>query len=211
VTDWIDISVGITNRMPHWPGDPAPRVRRVADMSRGDVCNVTAIDMPAHTGTHMDAPLHFVAGGAPIDTMPLDATVGEARLIAIENEEVITPAELAAHHIQRGERLLFKTVNSDRCWQRECFLKHFVHLSADASRYLVNCGVRTVGVDYLSIGAYQGDGVETHQILLGGGVWAIEGLDLAGVPPGRYELICLPLKLVGADGAPARAIVRPLQ
>lgn len=211
MTPWIDITVSIRNRMPHWPGDPLPHVHSIAEIRKGAPCNVTAIDMSAHTGTHMDAPLHFIDGAASIDRMPLDATVGEARVIEILDQHVITRDELSGHRLEKGERLLFKTRNSGRCWSRDCFIKDFIHINAAAASYLVDCGVRTVGVDYLSIGAYQGDGVETHRILLGAGVWAIEGLNLASVSPGRYELVCLPLKLLGADGAPARAIVRPLQ
>lgn len=197
--------------MPHWPEDPAPHVYRISNINEGDVCNVTAIDMTAHTGTHIDAPLHFIRDGMSVDRMPFGATVGEARVVAIADPNVITRAELREHSPQPGERLLLKTANSPRVWVRGCFLKHFVHLDADAARYLAECQVRTIGVDYLSVGAYQGDGVETHTILLSAGIWAIEGLNLSVVGPGRYELVCLPLKLIGADGAPARAILRPLQ
>lgn len=180
-------------------------------MDRGDVCNVTSISMPAHTGTHLDAPLHFVRDAEPIDRMPLDAGIGEARVISIANPEVVTREELEQYRPARGERLLLKTANSDRCWKRRCFLKEFVHLNAGAAAYLVDCAIQLVGIDYLSIGAYEGDGVETHRILLGAGIWALEGLNLSEIEPGRYELICLPLKLIGADGAPARALLRPLQ
>jgi arylformamidase len=210
MTGWIDISVPLRSRMAHWPGDAPLYLDQVSDMARGDAANVSTISMSVHTGTHMDAPRHFVADGPGIDTMPLNATVGTARVIEIQDEDTITAEELERHTIVRGDRLLFKTRNSERCWKSRCFLKQFVHIRADAAQYLASHRVRCVGVDYLSVGGYQTDGVETHQILLGAGIWLIEGLDLSGVEPGRYELVCLPLKIEGGDGAPARAIVRKL-
>jgi arylformamidase len=208
VSDWIDISVPLQSGMPHWPGDPVPAMERALNMDRGDVCNARHLRMSAHTGTHMDAPLHFIANGESIDRMPIIATVGPARLIEIENPDFITPEELARHDIRPGERLLFKTRNM---WDNPTFTKTFVHCNAAAGRYLVDRKVQTVGIDYLSIGAYERDGVETHQILLGAGIWVIEGLNLAHVQPGNYDLICLPLKILGGDGAPARAVVRKIE
>ncbi len=209
--NWIDISVPLQSPMPHWPGDPSPLMDRVADMDRGDACNVRYLRMSAHTGTHVDAPLHFVNTGQSIDQMPLTATVGPARVIAIEHSESLTPEELARHSIQRNERILFKTRNSPAAWNSPDFVKQFVHCNAAAAAYLVERQVQTIGIDYLSIGAYEGDGVETHKILLGAGIWIVEGLNLTGVEPGAYELICLPLKIIGGDGAPARAIVRRIE
>jgi arylformamidase len=205
---WIDISVAVQSAMPHWPGDPAPTLDRVVDMDRGDICNVRYLTMSAHTGTHMDAPLHFIRDGRSIDSMPLTATVGPARVISIENSEFITPEELSLHHIQPNERVLFKTINSAGIWNSPEFVKNFVHCNAAAAAYLVERQVQTIGIDYLSIGGYECDGVETHQILLGAGIWVIEGLNFADVEPGNYDLICLPLKILGGDGAPARAIIR---
>jgi len=141
--------------------------------------------------------------------MPLDATLGTARVISIEHPHAILPDELEGHHLQPGERVLFRTRNSEHCWTTDQFVEDFVYISAAAARFLVDRQVRTVGVDYLSVGGYVFDGVETHQILLGAGLWVIEGLNLAAVEAGVYELICLPLRIAGADGAPARAILRP--
>jgi arylformamidase len=209
--DWFDISVPLRTGMPHWPGDVPVNIQQTMDMAAGAVCNLRTLSMSAHTGTHMDAPLHFVSDGASIDTMPFDATVGPARVVAITNERSITREELKIIQPRSNERLLFKTRNS-QLWRdrRRSFIKDFVAIEADAARYLVDCGVRTVGVDYLSVGAYEKDGVETHRILLGAGVWVIEGLDLSAVDPGDYELVCLPLRIEGGDGAPARAAVRRL-
>lgn len=209
MSEWIDISVALRTGMPHWPGDIPVNITQTMNIGAGDVCNLRTLSMSAHSGTHMDAPLHFLAGGAAIDTMPFDATVGHARVVGIQSESAITRDELEACRPQPGERLLFKTGNS-RWWKNRCrlFMKNFVAVDADAARYLVDCGVRTVGVDYLSVGAYKGDGVETHRVLLGAGVWVIEGLDLSSVEPGLYDLVCLPLRIEGGDGAPARAALR---
>lgn len=210
MSGWIDISVPLRSGMVHWPGDPPPSMDRALDMDAGDVCNARVLHMSAHTGTHMDAPLHFVRDGMSIDQMPLDATVGVARVIAIQDPDTIGRRELELFDIRKGERLLFKTSNSAHCWKCRYFLKEFVHVNAEGARYLVDRGVSAIGVDYLSVGAYKADGVETHQILLGAGVWIVEGLDLSAVAPGTYELLCLPLKIAGGDGAPARAFLRSL-
>lgn len=167
------------------------------------------LELGAHTGTHMDAPKHFLADGAGLDDMPLDASIGPARVISIAHPQVILPAELEAHRLQAGERVLFHTRNSERCWKNDQFVEDFVYISAAAAQFLVQRQVRTVGIDYLSVGGYVHDAVETHRILLGAGIWLIEGLNLSAVKPGAYELVCLPLRVAGADGAPARAILRP--
>ena len=207
---WIDISVPLYTGMVHWPDNPAVRIERMLDLARGEAANVSVIELGAHTGTHMDAPRHFYADGAGLDEMPLDAALGPARVIRIAHPQAILPAELEAHNLQAGERVLFRTQNSEHCWNTDQFVEDFVYISAAAAQFLVDRQVRTVGVDYISVGGYVYDGVETHQILLGAGLWLIEGLNLAAVAPGAYELICLPLRVVGANGAPARAILRPL-
>jgi arylformamidase len=178
------------------------------DIERGDAANVSVISLGSHTGTHMDAPIHFVPGGEGMDRMPLDATVGRARVIEIQDPVSIKPDELDPHGIGRGERVLFKTQNSTRRWWAEDSVENFVYVSQEAARYLADRGVRTVGVDYLSVGGFGKEGVETHQALLGAGIWVIEGLDLSEVEPREHELICLPLKVEDGDGAPARAILR---
>jgi arylformamidase len=204
----MDISVPVRNGMVHWPGDPDFHIERATDQEKGDVATVSRMALGVHTGTHMDAPLHFVRHAASIDTMPLDATVGIARVIAIHDRKSIQREELLGHGITSGERILFKTANSDHSWDSDRFDEEFVFISQDGARYLAERGVRTVGVDYLSVGGYREDGVETHAALLGAGIWVIEGLNLRGVEPGTYELLCLPLRLMGAEGSPARAILR---
>jgi arylformamidase len=208
VSNWIDISVPVRNGMVHWPGDPDFHIERALDQEKGDVATVSRMSLGLHTGTHMDAPLHFIRGAITIDQMPLDATVGPARVIPIADTKSIKRDELVAHNIAAGERILFKTSNSARSWKSDRFDEDFVFISADAARFLAEVGVRTVGVDYLSVGGFREDGPETHHALLGAGVWIIEGLDLSAVEPGEYELVCLPLRLIGAEGSPARAILR---
>jgi arylformamidase len=209
--DWIDVSVPLRTGMVHWPDNPPVSIERVQDIERGDVANVSRLSLGVHTGTHMDAPIHFFRTGKGIDSMPLTATIGQARVIEIRDPESIKPEELHSYGIKRGERVLFKTRNSTRCWQTEDFVEDFVYISQEAARYLAAQQVQTVGVDYLSVGGFFKDGVETHHALLGAGVWIIEGLNLSNVEPGIYELICLPLKIEGSDGAPSRAVLRPTE
>lgn len=208
--DWIDVSVPVYTGMAHWPDNPPIVIERMLDMDRGDAANVSKLSLGAHTGTHMDAPLHFLPNGAALDTLPFSATIGPARVIEIHDPVSIKPGELAAHAIQAGERVLFKTVNSPRCWQTDAFVEDFVYIAADAAAFLATRGVQTVGVDYLSVGGFFADGAATHDALLKAGIWVIEGLNLTQTQAGAYELICLPLRLLNADGAPARAILRPI-
>lgn len=209
MSDLIDVSVPLREGMPVWPGDTPFGISRVSDMARGDHNNLSQLCLGAHTGTHVDAPAHFLADGATIDTMPLDALVGECRVLAIEAQDAIPADELRAHDIGEGERVLLKTRNS-ALWADDTFHEDFVHLSTGAAEYLAEVRPRCLGVDYLSVGGYHSNGTAVHRALLGAGVWLIEGLDLSAVMPGRYELLCLPLRLVGAEGAPARAVLRPL-
>lgn len=205
---WIDVTVPVQNGMVTWPGDPSFHIDRAEDQQKGDQATVSRMTLGVHTGTHMDAPLHYIPNGRSIETMPLDATLGEARVIAIRDRESVKRDELIPHGIGAGQRILFRTANSERAWMSTRFVEDFVYISLDAARYLAECGVRTVGVDYLSVGGFRKDGPETHEALLSAGVWIIEGLDLRAVEPGEYDFVCLPLKLVGAEGSPARAILR---
>jgi arylformamidase len=205
---WADVTVPLRNGMVHWPGDPAIEVTRVLSLEKGDPATLSAISMGAHTGTHVDAPCHFIEGGATLDAIPFDAFLGPARVLAIEDPVAVTPEELSRHRVRRGERLLFKTRNSERAWSGEEFHEDFVPISLAAAGFLAARGVRLVGVDYLSVGGFAKDGKETHVALLAAGVWILEGLDLSRVAPGRVDLVCLPIRLAGADGAPARVLVR---
>lgn len=205
---WIDVSVAFRTGMAHWPDNPPVRITRILDMKQGDECTLSMISMGAHSGTHMDAPVHFLRGGKGLDQMPLSAVIGPARVIAVRDPERITVEELRPHRIRRGERILFKTRNSARVWKTDAFTKEFVYLSTEAGKFLAARRVRTVGVDYLSVGGYEKNGPEVHRALLKAGVWIIEGLDLSRARPGEYDLICLPIKIARGDGAPARAVLR---
>jgi arylformamidase len=208
LSDWIDVSIPLRPGMPRWPGDFPFEISRDKEMSKGDDYNLSRVAMSVHSGTHMDAPLHFIRDGRPMDALPFNAVVGRARIIEIEDEEAIKPDELDRHEIEAGERILFKTVNSSRAWKSDEFYEDFVYISKEGAGYLTMKKVLTVGVDYLSVGGFRKDTAETHHALLGAGIWVIEGLDLSAVPAGHYDLICLPLRLTGAEGSPARALVR---
>lgn len=208
MSDWVDISVGLRDGMVRWPGNPRVSIKRVNSLSRGAHSNVSLLSMGTHTGTHIDAPVHFLAGRAGIDRMPFSATNGPARVLELRSRSAISAQELRRYAPRRGERLLLKTSNSARCWKTARFIKDFVYLSTEAGRYLAERGVRTVGVDYLSVGGFRKNGGELHHVLLEAGIWIVEGLDLSGVSAGRYDLACLPVKIVDGDGAPARAFLR---
>ena len=206
--DWIDISMPLRNGVAGWPGDVPFEFARRMTLEQGCDYNISMITMSTHAGTHIDAPLHFLEGGKSIDELPLGATVGPARVIEIEYEESIKPGELDGNDIQQGERLLFKTANSKKAWHDMPFMESYVYISVEAAEYLVERRVRCVAIDYLSVGPTDMDvACPVHRTLLGGGIWIIEGVYLADVPAGPCELICLPLRVVGAEGAPARAIL----
>jgi arylformamidase len=210
-SDWIDVSVPMRTGMVHWPGNPPVTIERTLNLDRGDSANVSRISMGTHTATHMDAPAHFLRSGQSIDELPLSTAIGRARVIQIEDMKSVKPGELVRHKIRRGERILFKTRNSPRCWQSDSFVEDFVYLSADGAKYLADRGVRMVGIDYLSVGGFKNDGSQTHRLLLEAGIWIVEGLDLSKVEQGVYLLVCLPLKIAGGDGAPARVLLKPVK
>lgn len=209
-TGWVDASVPVRDGMLSWPDDPPVEIGLSLDIAAGDPANVTKLSISAHTGTHMDAPRHFLPEGAGIDTMPLEATMGPARVIEISDHDAVTASELAGHDLGRGERILLRTRNSARRWWSEPFDPEFVHIEPEAAALIAQAGVRTVGVDYLSVGGME-SGARTHHLLLEAGVWIIEGLELTSIAAGDYDLLCLPLRLVGSDGAPARAFLRAIE
>lgn len=210
-SEWIDISLTIHSGMAHWPDNPPVKIEPSQCLAHGDVCNISKLTLGSHTGTHVDGLNHFIQGSLGVDQMPLDATIGRAKVIEIKDHESIKIAEIKPHNLQTGDRVLFKTQNSQRCYDTDEFVPDFVYISTEAAKYLANKGVRTVGVDYLSVGGYQGNVVEVHHALLGSGVWVIEGLNLAQVSPGEYELICLPIKIKDGDAGLARAILKPIE
>jgi arylformamidase len=208
IAPWIDISIPISNTMVHWPNDPPINIKQSKSLEDGNTTNLSQISMGVHSGTHIDAPLHFIEHGEAVDRMPLSTMIGRARVIDIQDTESIKPKELIPHRIRRGQRILFKTVNSSNVWHANSFVDNFVFISDEAADFLAKRGVSVVGVDYLSVGSFKYGGSYVHKTLLGNGVWIIEGLDLSPVGSGTYDLVCLPLKIYQGDGSPARAILR---
>jgi arylformamidase len=203
-----DISLPISESLVVWPGDPPIRITQPSHLDRGDEATVTRLDMGAHTGTHVDAPAHFVPGGSGVDDLDLNVLVGPALVVDAREADALSADVLETLPIPLGtERVLFRTRNSD-LWARgePEFHNEFVAITESGARWLIERGVRLVGVDYLSVAPFDAI-IPTHRALLRAGVVAIEGLDLSGIGPGAYQLVCLPLKIVGADGAPARAIL----
>lgn len=204
-----DISVPVGPGLPVWPGDPQIVLERYVAISRGDLANVSRLACSVHSGTHVDAPVHFVQGGSAVDGMPLDVLIGPAAVVELLDVEVITPARLEhLNLLPPPTRLLFKTSNS-QLWANPHheFSFNYVALTSEAAEWVVRKGIRLVGVDYLSVQRFTDREPLTHRVLLEGGVVIVEGLDLREVPPGHYQLVCLPMKLVGSDGAPARAVL----
>ncbi len=172
---WIDISVPIRDAMVHWPSDPPVSIRRVKDIEKGDTANLSVISMGVHSGTHVDAPIHFVKEGKGVENIPLDTVVGRARVIEIRDPESIKPEELVGHHIRGGERILFKTENSSHVWQKYEFVEDFVFISDAAADFLVDSGVRLIGIDYLSVGSFKHSGSYVHKTVNRQRKWATSG------------------------------------
>ncbi len=203
-----DISVGVSPDMPVWPGDPPLILEPLKSIADGAHANVSRLACSVHVGTHIDAPRHFIDGAKGVDKLSLNVLMGRAYVINLPEALVIDAAILESAGIPpRTRRVLFKTRNS-RYWamgERQ-FQKDFVAIDASGAQWLVRKRVQLVGVDYLSVAPF-GHGIQTHKILLGAGTVIVEGLNLSEVSQGRYKLYCLPIKLIGSDGAPARAIL----
>lgn len=206
---WIDVSVPITSEMPAWPGDPPVWVREVQPFQEDDPARVSVLSMSSHTGTHVDAPAHFIEDGATIDEIDPDVGLGEAHVVDVGEAAVVEPEHLGSVDLEEVDRLLIRTRNSPQLWERGEFVQTFAHLSTETAEHLAEAGLDLVGIDYLSVAGYETNEVPVHQALLDAGVWILEGLNLAGVPEGAVELACLPLKVEECDGAPARAMVKP--
>ena len=200
-----DISMTIKNGMLVYPGDPGVSLKRVKEIGHGSSANLSEYCMGSHTGTHIDPPFHFLPEGAKVDAMPLAPFIGPALVIEAPYDE-INREFLKKAALENVERLLFKTKNSGFS-QDPAFHEDFAHLTGDAAAFLVELGVRLVGIDYMSVEKYHSKDHAVHMAFLKAGVVILEGLDLSGVGPGWYELLCLPLKVEGGDGAPARAVL----
>jgi arylformamidase len=205
----IDITVPFRPDGPLWPGDPAPRTSLMKSIEGGYRCNVTRLDTGVHFGTHLDAPCHFIEGGKGVDQIDLGVLVGPCVVGEVADAAEITPDQLAALNLAPGTtRLLLKTRNS-ALWDDPAhpFFRDFTALTAEAARWVVDRGIRLIGIDYLSIQLFADPVSTTHLVLLGAEVIVVEGLDLRAATPGDYHLSCLPMKIAGADGAPVRAIL----
>lgn len=203
----IDISVPLDSRLPTYPGNTPFSLQPIKRIAEGGSSNVSTIHMSVHAGTHVDAPRHFLEGGAGAESLPLELLCGRARVVELTTRRGVTADDLAGLDLREDIRLLLKTHNS-RLWASPEFQPDFIGITESGARYLVDRGVKVLGVDYLSVETYQAPGAPAHHLLLGAGVVVIEGLNLRDVDPGSYELFCLPLPVVGSDGAPARVILR---
>ena len=206
-----DISVPIRSGMPIYEGDPPVKIEPASSLAKGDSANVSFLHFGAHTGTHVDAPAHFIAGARRIDSVSLDTLIGPARVVRVPDEVTEIDSDfLAQCDLDQVERVLFRTRNSSFWDQR--FRKDFTHLLPEAAEALVARGMRLVGTDYLSIEKFHSGHHQTHLTLLSNNVVIVEGLNLSEIPAGDYELICLPLRIAegAGDGAPARVVLRAL-
>jgi arylformamidase len=206
---YFDVSLAISPAMPVWPGDPPIRVERVSSISQGDECNVSGMQLSTHVLTHVDAPRHFFERGVSVDRLPLEVLIGPALVVEpIPHGRLIGATDLGQLGIRDTERLLIKTRNSD-LWAGGPydFEQDFIALDKDAAGWLVSRKVKLVGIDYLSIEPFGVREPEVHRTLLENGIVILEGLNLSQVPEGRYQLICLPLKVQDGDGAPARVVL----
>lgn len=214
----LNTEIPLPPAMPTKPGDPPPfeskiplaTVYRFFDVDKGDKVTLSRIEMTTHDGTHIDSPRHFIPGGPTIDTMDLNTTIGPCRVIGIKDEKSVTVKELEPHNIRAGERILFKTKNSPKVWSKRQWDGDFVTLSLEAANYLVEKKIRLVGFDYISLAS--ADPPENigwvHEAFLKNGIFILEAINLDGVEPGNYELICLPLRIDKGDAGPCRVVLR---
>jgi arylformamidase len=208
MTRWYDVSIPLRPQTVVYPGNPAIRVTPAKAIGRGDSANVSEIVIGSHTGTHVDAPRHFFDGGDGVDEISLDHLVGRAVVVEFDDDVLsLGQRELASADLASHTRVLLKTRNSALLHQ-PAFVSDYTYLTPEGASYLVDRGIQLVGIDYLSVEQFHSGHHGAHLRLLEHGVTIVEGLDLSEPPPGEYELVCLPLRFVGLDGAPARAILR---
>jgi len=203
----IDVTVPLDANLPTYPGNTPYSLEAVKRIARGDSSNVSTLHMSAHCGTHIDAPFHFFDTGSGAEGLALEMLVGRARVLEITSRKGVGAEDLAAANLSEDIRVLIKTSNS-RLWGSPDFHQDFVGVSEAGAKYLVEHGIKVVGVDYLSVEQFKNPGAPAHHVLLGAGIIVIEGLNLRDVDPGVYEMFCLPLRVVGSDGAPARVVLR---
>jgi arylformamidase len=203
----IDVSVPLDAQLPTYPHNTPFSLEPLKRIARGDSSNVSTLHMSAHTGTHVDAPRHFFDAGAGTESLALELLMGRARVIEIDSRAGIAAEDLAPIDLSDDIRVLIKTHNS-RLWGSPEFHEDYVGVTDSGAKHLVEHGIKVVGVDYLSVEKFHTPGAPAHHVLLGAGTIVIEGLNLRDVEPGVYEMFCLPLRIVGSDGAPARVVLR---
>ena len=204
---FIDVSVPLDGNLASYPGNTPFSLEAVKRIANGDSSNVSSLHLSAHAGTHVDAPRHFFDHGLGVDALPLEMLIGRARVIEVTSRRGIGADELTGTNLSEEVRVLIKTHNS-RLWGSPEFHRDYVGVTEAGAKHLVDHGIKLVGVDYLSVEEFKKPGTPAHRVLLGGGTIVIEGLNLRDVEPGVYEMFCLPLRVVGADGAPARVVLR---
>ena len=204
---FIDVSVPLKTGMPTFPGNPDFELHAVKRIAEGGSSNVSRLVLGTHTGTHVDAPRHFFDNAATVDALALDLLIGRTRVVEIAKRGGITRDDLAAANLREDLRVLLKTPNS-AFWNEPAFRQDFTYLEESAASYLVEQGVKVIGIDYLSVEQFKKPGAPAHRALLSRNAIIIEGLNLSDAAPGMYEMYCLPLPVTGGDGAPARVVLR---
>lgn len=203
----IDVTVPLRHGIPTFPGNPEFALEPIKRIADGGSSNVSRLVLGTHTGTHVDAPKHFIDDGASVEALPLNLLIGRARVVEVDKRGPITADDLAAAGLREDLRVLLRTPNS-ALWNSSTFHEDYAHLTDGAARYLVAQGVKLVGIDYLSIEQFKKPGAPAHRTLLSNEVIIIEGLNLAEAEAGMYEMYCLPLPVAGGDGAPARVVLK---
>ena len=204
---FLDVSVPLTPAMPVYPGNPPFEMEPVKRIAQGASSNVSRIAMGTHTGTHVDAPRHFIDGGAGVDALALDLLIGRTHVVDMPKRGGIGAEDLSRAGLREDLRVLLRTPNS-ALWNGTAFKQDYTYLAEDGARYLLAQGVKLVGIDYLSVEQFKKPGAPAHRVLLDAGVIILEGLNLSDAEPGMYEMYCLPLRIAGADGAPARVVLK---
>jgi len=208
MTKFIDVTVPLSAELPTFPGDPPFQMDATHRMGGGDSYNVSRMTLGTHAGTHVDAPFHFIEGGSTVDELVLEILIGKVRVVDLLGKDSVERADLEALDLREDLRVLLKTRNSGLLRQ-PTFQEDYVYLSPDAATYLAQVGIKLVGFDYLSIEKLGSRDYAAHKALLEAGVVIVEGLDLSEIEPGEYDMVCLPLRIAGADGSPARVVLRP--
>jgi arylformamidase len=203
----FDVSVPLTSEMPIYPGDPPFGFEWVRTIAGGATSNNSRLTLGSHTGTHIDAPLHFIEGGGPVDAIPPDVLVGRCVLVDVGTADLITRAALEPLRLAGQQRILFRTKNS--AWIARRFQQPFVAFSADGAQYLADVGPALIGIDAPSLDPRGTPGHPAHMAILGSGriKAAIEWLSLGGLETGEYDLFCGPLHVVGGEAAPCRVFL----